>query len=63
MMLHYDVLDLNHGMQFLFLFQVSDGIIAPGYDPEALTILKKKKSGGYCILQVSLDNVCVRTKW
>lgn len=34
-------------------FQVSDGIIAPGYLPEALEILKKKKGGNYCILQVS----------
>lgn len=33
-------------------FQVSDGIIAPGYLPEALEILKKKKGGNYCILQV-----------
>jgi len=33
--------------------EVSDGIIAAGYEPEALEILKKKKNGGYCILQVS----------
>lgn len=32
--------------------EVSDGIIAPGYTPEALEILKKKKNGGYCILQI-----------
>ncbi|KAK0084414.1 hypothetical protein PV325_007080 [Microctonus aethiopoides] len=32
--------------------EVSDGIIAPGYTPEALEILKKKKNGGYCILQM-----------
>lgn len=32
--------------------EVSDGIIAPGYSEEALQILKKKKSGGYCILQI-----------
>ncbi|CCD26448.1 bifunctional phosphoribosylaminoimidazolecarboxamide formyltransferase/IMP cyclohydrolase ADE17 NDAI_0H02740 [Naumovozyma dairenensis CBS 421] len=32
--------------------EVSDGIIAPGYEPEALEILKKKKGGKYCILQV-----------
>lgn len=32
--------------------EVSDGIIAAGYEPEALEILKKKKNGGYCILQV-----------
>lgn len=33
--------------------EVSDGIIAPGYEPEALDILKKKKAGKYCVLQVS----------
>ncbi|KAL6255969.1 hypothetical protein P5V15_013206 [Pogonomyrmex californicus] len=32
--------------------EVSDGIIAPGYSQEALEILKKKKSGGYCVLQI-----------
>ena len=32
--------------------EVSDGIIAPGYEPEALEILKGKKKGNYCILQI-----------
>lgn len=32
--------------------EVSDGIIAPSYHPDALEILKKKKNGGYCILQI-----------
>lgn len=32
--------------------EVSDGIIAPGYSEEALQILKKKKNGNYCILQI-----------
>ncbi|XP_026321950.1 bifunctional purine biosynthesis protein PURH [Hyposmocoma kahamanoa] len=32
--------------------EVSDGIIAPGYTSEALTILKKKKGGNYCVLQM-----------
>ncbi len=32
--------------------EVSDGIIAPGYLDEALEILKKKKAGKYCVLQV-----------
>ena len=31
--------------------EVSDGIIAPGYEPEALEILGKKKGGRYLILQ------------
>ncbi|KAG7251762.1 hypothetical protein CRUP_020926, partial [Coryphaenoides rupestris] len=31
---------------------VSDGIIAPGYEEEALKILSKKKGGKYCVLQM-----------
>jgi AICAR transformylase/IMP cyclohydrolase PurH len=32
--------------------EVSDGVIAPGYEPEALDILKKKKQGKYAIVQM-----------
>ena len=32
--------------------EVSDGIIAPGYEPEALEILKQKKDGRYPIIQI-----------
>ncbi len=32
--------------------EVSDGIIAPSYTDEALEILKSKKKGNYCILQM-----------
>ncbi|MDE5753583.1 MAG: phosphoribosylaminoimidazolecarboxamide formyltransferase [Oscillospiraceae bacterium] len=32
--------------------EVSDGVIAPAYDPEALEILKSKRKGTYCILQM-----------
>ena len=32
--------------------EVSDGIIAPGYEPEALEILKSKKKGNYNIIQI-----------
>ena len=32
--------------------EVSDGIIAPDYDPEALEILKAKKKGNYCIIKI-----------
>lgn len=32
--------------------EVSDGVIAPGFEPEALEILKKKKGGKYCVLQI-----------
>jgi len=31
--------------------EVSDGIVAPGFEPAALEILKKKKAGGYCVIQ------------
>lgn len=32
--------------------EVSDGIIAPGYEPEALEILKSKKKGNYNIIKI-----------
>lgn len=32
--------------------EVSDGIIAPGYEPEALEILKGKRKGGYNVVQI-----------
>lgn len=32
--------------------EVSDGIIAPSYQPQALEILKKKKGGKYLVLQI-----------
>ena len=32
--------------------EVSDGIIAPGYTPEALAILKTKRKGGYNIVEI-----------
>jgi phosphoribosylaminoimidazolecarboxamide formyltransferase/IMP cyclohydrolase len=32
--------------------EVSDGVIAPGYEPEALEILKKKKQGKYAVVQI-----------
>ncbi len=37
--------------------EVSDGIIAPGYSDEALSILKSKKKGNYCILEIDKDYV------
>ena len=33
--------------------EVSDGAVAPGYEDEALDILKRKQGGRYCILQAS----------
>ena len=35
--------------------EVSDGIIAPGYSPEALAILKGKRRGGYNIVRIDPD--------
>ena len=32
--------------------EVSDGVIAPGYEPEALEILRKKKQGKYLVLEI-----------
>ncbi len=37
--------------------EVSDGIIAPGYTPEALEILKTKKKGGYNVIQIDENYV------
>ncbi len=37
--------------------EVSDGIIAPGYEPEALEILKTKRRGTYNIVEIDLDYV------
>lgn len=37
--------------------EVSDGIIAPGYEPEALEILKQKKKGNYNIIEIDPDYV------
>ena len=35
--------------------EVSDGIIAPGYEPEALEILKTKRKGNYNIVKIDPD--------
>lgn len=32
--------------------EVSDGVIAPGYTPEALEILREKRKGTYCVIQI-----------
>ena len=37
--------------------EVSDGVIAPGYEPEALEILKAKKNGNYCVIQMDENYV------
>ena len=35
--------------------EVSDGVIAPGYEPDALDILKRKKGGAYPVLKIDPD--------
>ena len=37
--------------------EVSDGVIAPGYEPEALEILKAKKKGNYAVIQIDPEYV------
>ncbi len=37
--------------------EVSDGVIAPGYEPEALEILKSKRNGNYNIVKIDPDFV------
>jgi len=37
--------------------EVSDGVIAPGYEPEALEILKSKRKGSYNIIKIDPDYV------
>ena len=45
-----DVCDLSTAK--LIQHEVSDGIIAPGYDADALEVLKGKKKGNYAIVQI-----------
>lgn len=37
------------------LREVSDGIIAPGYSPAALEILRQKRKGSYLVIQIDAD--------
>lgn len=37
--------------------EVSDGVIAPGYEPEALEILKTKKNGNYNVIEIDREYV------
>ena len=45
-----DVCDVSTAL--LIKPEVSDGVIAPGYEPEALDILKQKRKGNYNIVQI-----------
>ena len=42
--------------------EVSDGIIAPGYEPEALEILKTKRKGAYNVVKIAPDYVPAETE-
>ncbi len=50
-----DVCDVATAM--LIKPEVSDGIIAPGYEPEALEILKAKKKGNYNVIEIDPNYV------
>ena len=50
-----DVCDKDTAM--LIKREVSDGVIAPGYTPEALEILAQKKKGNYNVIQIDPDYV------
>ena len=45
-----DTVDLSTAT--LLSREVSDGVIAPGYDPDALALLQKKQKGRYAVLQI-----------
>ena len=50
-----DVCDVKTAM--MIKREVSDGVIAPGYEPEALEILKSKRNGNYNIVEIDPDYV------
>ena len=50
-----DVCDLTTAK--LIHREVSDGVIAPGYSEEALALLKKKRKGGYNVIQIDENYV------
>jgi len=50
-----DVCDVTTAM--LIKREVSDGIIAPGYEPQALEILKSKRKGNYNIVKIDANYV------
>jgi phosphoribosylaminoimidazolecarboxamide formyltransferase/IMP cyclohydrolase len=48
-----DIVDLPTAK--LIAREVSDGIIAPAYEPEALEVLRKKKQGKYVVIRIDPD--------
>ena len=55
-----DVCDVTTAL--LIKREVSDGIIAPGYEPEALEILKSKRGGNYNIVKIDPNYVPALTE-
>ena len=55
-----DVCDLSTAK--LIQHEVSDGVIAPGYDADALEVLKSKRKGGYNIVKIDPDYVPPKTE-
>lgn len=49
-----DHLALNF-VRLCLIYKVADGIIAPGYEPAALEILKAKKGGKFIVLEAKAD--------
>ena len=45
-----DICDVTTAL--LIKREISDGVIAPGYEPEALEILKSKRNGNYNIIEI-----------
>jgi phosphoribosylaminoimidazolecarboxamide formyltransferase/IMP cyclohydrolase/phosphoribosylaminoimidazolecarboxamide formyltransferase len=45
--------ECDAGTARLLQREVSDGVIAPGYTPEALEILRQKRRGGYTVIAVN----------
>lgn len=55
-----DVCDVATAM--IIKREVSDGVIAPGYEPEALEILKAKKKGNYNVIEIDENYVPAPTE-
>lgn len=55
-----DVCDVSTAL--MIKREVSDGVIAPGYEPEALEILKAKKKGNYTVIKVDPNYVPSKTE-
>lgn len=55
-----DVVDAS--LARVLRLEVSDGIIAPGYEDEALRILREKKKGRYLVLKMNADYVPPQTE-